>query len=214
MSPRDVTLIVIAKEPRPGRCKTRLCPPLDPAEAAGLAEAALADTLATVAAAPAARRLLVLDGRPGPWMPPGFDVVQQARGELGPRLAGAFSAASGAALLVGMDTPQLTVAALARATTALLADGVDAVLGPAPDGGYWSIGLRRPGPDVFAGVPMSAPSTGAAQLRRLQGLGLTTVVLEPMRDFDTIEDAIAVAARCPGSQFARRLASIPWSAAA
>ncbi|GAB2471058.1 hypothetical protein GCM10027162_78090 [Streptomyces incanus] len=69
------TLLVIAKEPRPGRVKTRLTPPFTPGQAAELAEAALADTLHAVAATPAARRVLVLDGAPGPWLPPGFDVV-------------------------------------------------------------------------------------------------------------------------------------------
>ncbi|MFC9290815.1 glycosyltransferase, partial [Streptomyces sp. NPDC057052] len=66
------TLLVIAKEPLPGRVKTRLTPPFAPWEAAALAEAALADTLAAVAAAPAVRRRLVLDGAPGPWLPPGL----------------------------------------------------------------------------------------------------------------------------------------------
>ncbi len=70
---------MIAKEPVPGRVKTRLTPPFTPQEAARLAEAALADTLAAAAAAPVARRVLVLDGSPGPWVPPGFEVVPQAR---------------------------------------------------------------------------------------------------------------------------------------
>lgn len=72
--------MVIAKEPRPGRVKTRLTPPYSPHEAAALAEAALADTLHTVAATPAAHRVLVLDGSPGPWLPPGIDVVRQCGG--------------------------------------------------------------------------------------------------------------------------------------
>ena len=69
------TLLVIAKEPRPGRVKTRLTPPFTPEEAAALAEAALADTLDAVARTPAERRVLVLDGTPGPWLPAGFEVV-------------------------------------------------------------------------------------------------------------------------------------------
>lgn len=85
------TLLVIAKEPRPGRVKTRLTPPFTPEEAAGLAEASLADTLHAVAATPATRRVLVLDGAPGPWLPPGFDVVAQCAGGLDERLAEAFA---------------------------------------------------------------------------------------------------------------------------
>jgi len=74
----DTTLLVIAKQPLPGRVKTRLVPPCTPGQAAALAEAALADTLHTVLAAPARRRVLVLDGEPGPWLPPGFDIVLPA----------------------------------------------------------------------------------------------------------------------------------------
>jgi hypothetical protein len=65
------TLLVIAKQPVPGRVKTRLVPPCTHEQAAVLAEAALADTLRTVLATPARRRVLVLDGRPGPWSPVG-----------------------------------------------------------------------------------------------------------------------------------------------
>ncbi|GLX53125.1 hypothetical protein Shyhy01_60750 [Streptomyces hygroscopicus subsp. hygroscopicus] len=99
---------MIAKEPRPGRVKTRLTPPFTPVEAAGLAEAALADPLHTVAAAPASRRLLVLDGAPGGWLPPGFEVLPQCAGGLDERLADAFAHCDGPALLIGMDTPQVT----------------------------------------------------------------------------------------------------------
>jgi len=199
------TLIVIAKEPVPGRCKTRLTPPLTPAQAAELAEQALADTLAVVAATPASRRLLCLEGRPGAWLPPGFDVVAQGGGGLDMRLAGAFEAAGGRALLVGMDTPQLTAQLLEPAARSLARDDVDAVLGPALDGGYWAIGLRRPCPEVFAGIPMSTGQTGEAQRRRLTELGLRCRELEPLRDVDTIDDARAVAAAAPRSRFAASL---------
>ncbi len=209
----DLTLIVIAKEPLPGRCKTRLCPPLRPAEAAALAEAALADTLETVAATPARRRLLALDGRPGWWLPRGFEVVEQVDGALDARLAGAFNAAAGPALLVGMDTPQLSVDLLMATAAALCDGGVDAVLGPAHDGGYWAIGLRRARPEAFVGVPMSSPDTAAAQRRRLAALGLCTVEVEPLRDVDTIADAEAVGALCPGSRFAAAVGALRWATA-
>lgn len=73
------TLLVIAKEPRPGRVKTRLTPPFSPRQAAALAEAALVDTLLAVAAAPVRRRVLVLDGTPGPWLPPASRSYRRAR---------------------------------------------------------------------------------------------------------------------------------------
>ncbi|MET8471921.1 DUF2064 domain-containing protein [Streptomyces sp. NPDC004856] len=194
-------LLVIAKEPRPGRVKTRLTPPFTPREAAGLAEAALADTLEAVAATPAARRILVLDGAPGPWLPPGFEVVPQCAGGLDERLAAAFAACSGPALLVGMDTPQLTPDLL----TVDFAD-CDAWFGPALDGGFWALGLATPDPDLLRGVPMSTAHTGAAQRARLTGAGLRVRDLPPLRDVDTADDAAAVAAEAPHGRFAARLA--------
>ena len=202
-----VALIVIAKEPRAGRVKTRLCPPCTDGEAARLAEAALVDTLSAVGATPARRRLVALEGEPGPWLPAGFEVVPQARGGLAERLAGAFQSVGGPALLVGMDTPQLTPLVLGRAVAALAAEGVDAVLGPAEDGGYWAIGLERPDRRVFEGVPMSTRHTAKAQRARLHSLGLTCGELERLRDVDTIDDARAVAAEAPFSRFAATLAA-------
>src|SRR4051812_32643874 len=106
------TLIVIAKAPVAGRVKTRLCPPCTPGEAAALAEAALRDTLDAASRCRAARRVLALDGAPGAWLPPGFDVEPQRGDGLAERLAHAFAGVSGPAFLVGMDTPQLTPALL------------------------------------------------------------------------------------------------------
>jgi glycosyltransferase A (GT-A) superfamily protein (DUF2064 family) len=204
---RPPTLLVIAKEPRPGRVKTRLTPPFTPEQAAALAEAALADTLAAVAAAPAARRVLVLDGRPGPWLPPGFEVVPQCAGGLDERLAAAFAQCEGPALLVGMDTPQVTPALLT-----VDFDGCDAYLGLAEDGGFWALGLAAPDPALVRGVPMSTDRTGAVQRDRLLRAGLRVRALPPLRDVDTATDAHAVSAAAPGSRFAAeldRLASVP-----
>jgi glycosyltransferase A (GT-A) superfamily protein (DUF2064 family) len=197
---RPPTLLVIAKEPRPGRVKTRLTPPFTPEEAAALAEAALADTLAAVAAAPAARRVLVLDGRPGPWLPPGFEVVPQSAGGLDERLAAAFARCGGPALLVGMDTPQVTPALLTVGF-----DGCDAYLGLAEDGGFWALGLAAPDPALVRGVPMSTERTGAVQRDRLLRAGLRLRALPPLRDVDTAADAHAVAATAPRSRFAAEL---------
>ncbi len=210
----DTALIVIAKEPIPGGCKTRLCPPLQAREAAALAEAALADTLATIASVPARRHVLALEGRRGSWLPSGFEVVPQRAGGLGERLAGAFADVGEPALLVGMDTPQLTPAQVRRAIARLARPGVDAVLGPAEDGGYWAIGLRKPAEDAFAGVPMSSARTLREQRRRLDALGLRHVELDSMLDFDTIGAAARVAELCPGSRFAAAFASTRWPRAA
>jgi glycosyltransferase A (GT-A) superfamily protein (DUF2064 family) len=197
-----VDIIVLAKQPVPGRVKTRLCPPCSPAEAAAVAEAALADTLGAACAAGADRVVLALDGRPGPWCPPGVRVVGQGTGPLADRLAAAWSHASGPAVQIGMDTPQLRPADLARAMAGLSAAGVDAVLGPATDGGWWAIGLRRRHPLAFVGVPTSRADTGARQARRLADLGLRTRLLPRRRDVDTWPDAVAVAAAAPTTAFA------------
>lgn len=193
------TLLVIAKEPRPGRVKTRLTPPFTPGEAAALAGAALADTLDAVAATPADRRVLVLEGTPGPWLPPGFEVLSQRDGGLDERLAAAFSACTGPALLIGMDTPQITPDLLAPA---LRFGRYDAWFGPAADGGFWALGLAEPDPALLLGVPMSVPETGAVQYGRLHAAGLRTGRLPCLRDVDRAADAAEVAAHAPQGRFA------------
>ena len=191
------TLLVVAKQPVPGRVKTRLVPPCTHEQAAALAEAALTDTLHTVLQVPARRRVLVLDGSPGPWLPGGFDIMPQCGGPLDERLAAAFAGVQGPALLIGMDTPQVT-------PDLLVVDwqSTDAVFGPAADGGFWALGLRVPDPALLRGVPMSTADTGAIQLGRLLTAGLRVAVLPELRDVDTAADAVAVARQAPLSRFA------------
>ena len=198
------TLIVIAKAPVAGRVKTRLCPPCTPAQAAALAAAALRDTLAAASRCSAARRVIALDGAMR--LPPGFEVVPQRGAGLAERLAAAFADVGGPAFLIGMDTPQVTPRLL-DAGLAASAYG-DAALGGALDGGYWGIGLRRPHPAVFRGVPMSARDTAAVQRARLAELGLAPAILPPLRDVDTIADARAVAHAAPDTHFAAALAGL------
>jgi rSAM/selenodomain-associated transferase 1 len=200
------TLLVIAKAPVAGRVKTRLCPPCTPAQAAAIARAALADTLDAVAATRVAARIVVLEGPVGSWLPRGFEVRPQTSGGLDERLANAFARVAGPALLVGMDTPQLTTELLDHAIGELLAPGVDATLGPASDGGWWSIGLRRPDPRAFLGIEMSTAHTGRLQRARLAALGLHTRMLRKLCDVDHFDDAITVAAQVPNSRFARAVA--------
>ena len=200
-------LLVIAKEPVPGRVKTRLTPPCTPAQAASLARAAIEDTLAAALAVQReARRVLVLDGEPGDWIPDGFEVIAQRGDGLAERLAAAFEDAGAPAFLVGMDTPQVTPELLEAGLDAVLAD--DAAFGAALDGGYWGIGLREADARAFDGVPMSEDTTGAVQRARLASLGLRTAILPPLRDIDTIEDARAVARQTPGGRFAAALAEV------
>jgi rSAM/selenodomain-associated transferase 1 len=198
----SVRVVVIAKSPQPGRSKTRLTPPCEPTQAARLAEAALRDTLEAVAATRCAERLLALDGLPGDWLPGGFRIVGQGEGSLARRLAHVFSRCDGPTLLIGMDTPQVDPWLLEGAIATLRSPGIDAVLGHAEDGGYWAIGLRRPDPRAFAGVPMSVAETGARQEAALRALGLRVGLLPTLRDVDLIADARAVAAMAPAGGFA------------
>jgi uncharacterized protein len=134
--------------------------------------------------------------------------VPQKEGGLSERLAAAFSVVGGPAFLVGMDTPQLSPGLLRRSLAELERDGTGAVLGPATDGGYWSIGLHEPRAEVFARVPMSTPATARAQRARLQALGIRWRELAPLRDVDTIADARAVARDHPRTRFAAALARL------
>jgi rSAM/selenodomain-associated transferase 1 len=197
-----VTLIVIAKEPVPGRVKTRLTPPFTPVQAAALAEAALTDTLNAVGATPARRRVLALAGEPGPWLPDGFEVIPQRGGGLDERLAACFDDAyqGEPMVLIGMDTPQVTPALLSAAAQELTT--ADAVFGPAADGGFWLLGLREPDPALLLGVPMSVPETGAAQLVRLRDAGLSVAEVPELTDVDTITSARQVAGVAPATRFA------------
>ena len=199
-------LMVIAKEPVPGRVKTRLTPPYTPAEAAELAEAALADTLAAVASVTVTRRVLALAGSPGRWLPPGFDVIGQRGGGLDERIAWALADARATCpaplVLIGMDTPQVTPALLAQAADPLVSGTADATFGLAEDGGFWLLGLREIDPALVLGVPMSRSDTGSRQLARLHQAGLRVRLLPELTDVDTADEAELIAAGTPGSRFA------------
>ncbi len=200
-------LLIVAKQPLPGRAKTRLIPAFGPAGAAALAAAALADTFHAARGCGADRVVVSFDGDPRGVVPSDFEVVAQRTGGLAARLAGAWTDAGGPGLQIGMDTPQLSADDLSAALAELDAPGTDAVLGPAMDGGWWGIGLRRP-EDVFAGIATSRADTGARQFARLQSLGLTTRVLATHRDVDHPADAVAVAALAPHTRFAAVLAEL------
>jgi len=204
-------LVVIAQEPIAGLVKTHLCPPGSPEEAAAIADGALVDTLATVAATPASRRIIALDGRPGPWVPDGFDVLEQRGGGLANRLFGAFEdcfhVSTEPVVLIGTDTPQVTPAHLEHAAMAL-ETGADAVMGLTTTAGYWLIALRHLHPAAFAGVPMGSDDTGEAQLERLRQCGYRVRVTDQLHDIGDARDAVDVAALVRGSQFAAAVEAV------
>jgi len=202
------SILVIAKAPEPGRAKTRLRPPCTQQEAAWIAEAALRDTLDAVSSVPGAEPVLVLDGEPGPWLPRGVHAIAQRGDGLGERLDAAFEDAGGPAVLIGMDTPQVSPAILGDAVRMLEAPEVDAVFGEADDGGWWIAGLREHLPRTFADVEMSTQSTGRRQRLRLRALGMRIGELPRLRDVDTFDDALAVGELVPGGRFAAAVADV------
>jgi uncharacterized protein len=108
-------------------------------------------------------------------------------------------------VLIGMDTPQVTPGLLESVARPLARGEADAVFGPARDGGFWLLGLRRPDPGLIHGVPMSQTHTGRGQLSRLLRANLRVRLAPELIDVDTAADAREVAREAPGSRFAATL---------
>lgn len=183
----SLLVLVFAKAPAAGQVKTRLAESVGHREAAGWARAFLQDTWSRVAELGGASVRLVLDGdAPLPPLLPAPEIWEQGKGDLGARLERSFHRALAegtAAMAVGTDSPGMPKLRLIEAQRAL-ADGSDAVLGLADDGGFYLIGLRRCPPGLFAGLPWSVASTGAAMLSRLEQQGLTVRRLPNWYDVD------------------------------
>jgi glycosyltransferase A (GT-A) superfamily protein (DUF2064 family) len=203
-------LLLVAKAPVAGQAKTRLGARIGMALAADLAAAALLDTIAAATEAyPGACHLALagdLDeavrGEEIREALVGWDVFAQAGRGFGARLAHAHASlaerGAGSVVQIGMDTPQVTAALLRSAATGL-DRGAGAVLGAAEDGGWWVLALEDPRrAAVLVDVPMSQPDTCAETARALE-VATTTV----LRDVDTLDDAVAVAAAAPGTRFAQ-----------
>ena len=191
-------LVVMVKEPRPGRVKTRLGRDIGMTQAAWWFRHQ-------------SRRLLraVDDPRWQTWLavspdhtgmqsriwPSHQPRMTQGPGDLGTRMARIFAALPpGPALIIGADIPGITAAQIARAFAAL--GPCDAVLGPANDGGYWLIGLKRtrPAPTSFLrGVRWSTNHALRDTLATM--CGLTHSLTERMHDVDTLRDLTRLPAR-------------------
>jgi len=204
-------LIIFAKAPIPGQVKTRLCPPLSPDEAASLHGSMVLDVLersratrreqrktsATPAAfdrylacAPSADHVFfkVLQEREG------VHLIDQSGEDLGARLdhvsRSAFAKGYRRVVMVGTDSPSLPATIYGEAFTLLSSH--DLVLGPALDGGYYLIGLTRPVPELFAGIPWSTDRVCAITRERAERLGLRMALLPTWRDLDTLDDLLAM----------------------
>ena len=156
---------------------------------ASLDQVLLRETLSTVQAAPVARRVLVFGAASGDWLPAGFDLMGQRGGDLGERMAAAFADAHVSAalpmLLIRADTLGVTPDMLADAARSLVSGEADAVFGPAYDGGFWLLGLKRPDRSLVVGIPEpgqdGAVGGGRLLLDRLASAGLR-IALAPRLD--------------------------------
>lgn len=203
----DVAVFIMAKAPRPGAVKTRLCPPLSDAEAAELYRCFLLDKIAQVRslkqATPAIAYAPAEERRVFESLAPGFNLIPQRGPDLGARLADGFEAflpsGRGAALAVDSDTPTLPVAFLQQAVDLLRSPSLDVVLGPTEDGGYYLIGLREPHPELFEAIRWSTPEVMPETLRRAEARGLRVGLLPTWYDVDTPGDLERLRAALAGT---------------
>jgi uncharacterized protein len=191
-------ILVFAKAPVAGACKTRLIPALGAEGAAALHRELVIDTLARLE--PARIAPLELWCAPDTGHPLfgalaarfGISLHVQPAGDLGARLLAAAQDAltrAGAVVLIGCDCPGLGPAQVAAALAAL--DGVagaDAVLGPADDGGYVLLGLKRAEPALFTDVPWGGERVAAVTRERMAALGWRWTELPTLADLDRPED--------------------------
>lgn len=192
-------LLVFCKAPEPGRVKTRLIPLLGAQGAARLQARLLDNCLARVTAAGLCPVALHCD--------PDTEheqfvklrrqyrvsTVAQSGYDLGERMSHALQLTLGSAdavLLIGADCPGLRGADLELAL-AQLYTGSDVVLGPACDGGYYLVGLRRHLPELFMAMPWGTADVFAITRQRAAGLGLSVSCLPRYRDIDTPDDYLA-----------------------
>jgi len=187
----SVAIAVFARPPVPGRVKTRLSPALPADHAVRIYAAMLADTLATVAAAPLDHRAVFWTEPPGALDPaPGqFESHIQVETDLGARLSAAartLMRQGHRVIMVGSDCPGLTVPLLAQAIEALQRG--DSVVGAAADGGYWLIGLSREAPELFEGIDWSTGRVLQQTLTRAASQGLSVTMLPLLADLDTPQD--------------------------
>jgi rSAM/selenodomain-associated transferase 1 len=195
---------VMAKAPRPGFSKTRLCPPLRPDQAARLSAAFLRDITENIALAarvapiggyiayaPAGAEasfeghlasgtgMLLADGSPP--MPSGVDGFGRS---LLHAIMAMLERGHGSAVVLNSDSPTLPTALLARTARALASDGDRVVLGPADDGGYYLLGMKAAHAHLFADIAWSTDSVAETTRLRAAQLGLEVVELPSWYDVD------------------------------
>ncbi|WP_296217169.1 TIGR04282 family arsenosugar biosynthesis glycosyltransferase [Pseudomonas sp. UBA2684] len=189
----SISLHLLARSPVPGRVKTRLIPALG-AEGACDLQRLLLERALQLPAAGFSQRFLWLDDGPDVSLQALADaldwtLVEQPAGDLGERMrriAALGLAESDAVVLIGNDCPALDGEYLSGACAAL--HGQPVVLGPAEDGGYVLLGLRRVDPLLFSAMPWGTDRVLAMTCERLQQLEWTHQLLPVLWDVDRPED--------------------------
>lgn len=205
-------VVVFGREPLPGQVKSRLAAGIGAEAAARVYSATLEHTLDVAKNSGARVVLSMADVPSGPWARNLDVMVEIQRGsDLGDRMDDAFARrfdeGEGRVVMVGSDCPWFTAIHVAKASAKL--GGVDAVLGPASDGGYWLVAQRPPGLAMFAGITWSNSKTLEETRKRISALGGTWSELEELVDIDTPDDLELVLAdpRTPET-LRRRLLSV------
>ncbi|OGB93002.1 MAG: hypothetical protein A2Z31_07850, partial [candidate division NC10 bacterium RBG_16_65_8] len=188
-------LFVMAKDPRAGQVKTRLCPPLTPETAARLYRCFLSDVLDLVAGVPEVDPVVAFSppeahGEFARLAPGRFRLVPQAGADLGARLENTFRVlfqqGYERVAAVSTDSPDLPAEYLRDAFARL--DEAPVVLGPCPDGGYYLIGLSRLIPALFRDMPWSTERVMPETELRARQAGATVALLPEWHDVDTAAD--------------------------
>lgn len=203
-TPRLTHTLFFTKYPLAGFAKTRLIPAYGAEEAAKISEQLSIRTLSTLRkhkqSVSNRHEIKIHYAHAGgcatdemhAWLKPeaGESVHMQSEGSLGERLEAAFRQSfkegATAVVVVGSDAPELSVECMARAFDGLGECGM--VIGPAEDGGYYLLGLRRMCGELFRGVKWSSSEVFDSTLERGRQMGLTWVTLETLRDVDEAED--------------------------
>lgn len=192
------TLIIFAKKPIPGRVKTRLSPPLPEESAAALYACMLADTLAMAGGLPGVNLCICYQDDPGggdyfAGLAPEVELFPQRGGDLGERMAAAlaerFAGGDGSVAIIGSDSPDLPPGHVLEAFR-LLEEGSDAVFGPAEDGGYYLVAMKRVWPELFTSLPWSSPGLLTASLARAGERGIEVGLLPTWSDMDNCADLV------------------------
>lgn len=207
-------LAVFAREPIPGKAKTRLIPLLGPRGSADFHAALVSDTLQKVnALAERAVPYFYLAGEKFPVSSSlsDYTLKRQSGADLGERLENAFRVllkTHTGALVTGTDSPLLSHRALLNALEKLRAS--DAVLGPCPDGGFYLIGLRCHVPGLFNGVRWGSEWAFEDMRAKLQAHDFSCHILASVEDVDRPEDVERVKEILASSTAARRQSPSTW----